>query len=68
MRVWLETFPNRLRPPVSFAIAADMDEDVVVSVSTLAPGSMDFIRVSRLGGDAKFVAEDQLRYRPRGLK
>lgn len=64
----LRRFRTGRRPPVSFAIAADMDEYVVVSVSTLDPGSMDFIRVSRPGGKAIFVAEDQLRYRPRALK
>lgn len=65
---WLESFPERSNPPVSFQIADETDEYVVVAVSNLDPGVVDYIRVARTGHAATLVAEDQLMYRPRGLK
>lgn len=65
---WLESFPERLNPPVSFQIAAGNDAYVVVAVSNLDPGVVAYIRVARKNHLPSLVPEDQLKYRPRGLK
>jgi hypothetical protein len=68
IRCYQEVFPNKGRPPVSFRIAAEEPDYFVVAVSTLCPGSLDFIRVAKRTNLAAFVEDDRLKYRPRGLK
>jgi hypothetical protein len=51
-----------------FQIADENDEYVVVAVSNRDPGVVASIRVARKGYLATLVPEDQMKYRPRGLK
>ena len=67
-RCYREVFPDRLNSPVSFRIAAEEQDYVVVAVSNLDPGCLDFIRVAKRTNLATMVVEDRLKYRPRGLK
>ncbi|MCX5742621.1 MAG: hypothetical protein NT062_09015 [Proteobacteria bacterium] len=67
-RCYHEVFPGRKNPPVSFRIAAEESDYVVVAVSNLDPGSLDYIRVAKGTNLATLVEEDRQRYRPRGLK
>ncbi len=57
-----------MNPPVSFSIAADEPDYVVVAVSNLDPGCLEYIRVAKRTHVATRVQADQLRYRRRGLK
>lgn len=67
-RCYRERFRNRMNPPVSFRIAADEGDYVVVEVFNRDPGCVDFIRVTKADQVATLVEADRLKYRPRGLK
>lgn len=67
-KCWEAAFPERFNPPISYRVAEETPVDVVVAVSNLDPGCVEFIRVAKATLVATYVQDDRLKYRPRGLK